>query len=163
MLNMYQLWLDDLYPRAKFADGLAMIEALGHKKRIHLMRREWMDEGKPKGSPDTDPEENGEKDTAPAAATESDTAQMEGIQAGGIDVESEHRTPTQDEPPPKPSESAQAPIDDGNPDEDDLDALLAESADLDMPSVPPPQTVPAQGDDPFADDLEAMAEMEGMW
>ncbi|KAL8790465.1 MAG: hypothetical protein Q9213_000617 [Squamulea squamosa] len=47
LLNIYQLWLDDLYPRAKFADGLAMIEKLGHKKRIQIMRREWIHEGKP--------------------------------------------------------------------------------------------------------------------
>jgi replication fork protection complex subunit Csm3/Swi3 len=47
MLNMYQLWLDDLYPRAKFADGLAIIEKLGHTKRIQAMRKQWIDEGKP--------------------------------------------------------------------------------------------------------------------
>ena len=44
---MYQLWLDDLYPRAKFADGLAMIEKLGHTKRMQTMRREWINERKP--------------------------------------------------------------------------------------------------------------------
>ncbi|KAK2810440.1 hypothetical protein FQN50_002929 [Emmonsiellopsis sp. PD_5] len=48
LLNFYQLWLDDLYPRAKFADGLAMIEKLGHTKRIQTMRKEWIDEGKPR-------------------------------------------------------------------------------------------------------------------
>ena len=47
---MYQLWLDDLYPRAKFADGLAMIEKLGHTKRMQTMRREWINEGKPRES-----------------------------------------------------------------------------------------------------------------
>ena len=45
---MYQLWLDDLYPRAKFADGLAMIEKLGHSKRMQTMRKEWINGGKPK-------------------------------------------------------------------------------------------------------------------
>ena len=48
LLNAYQLWLDDLYPRAKFADGLAIIEKLGHTKRIQTMRREWIQEGKPR-------------------------------------------------------------------------------------------------------------------
>ena len=47
LLNAYQLWLDDLYPRAKFADGLAIIEKLGRTKRIQTMRREWIREGKP--------------------------------------------------------------------------------------------------------------------
>ncbi|KAL8873946.1 MAG: hypothetical protein Q9174_000665 [Haloplaca sp. 1 TL-2023] len=48
LLNIYQLWLDDLYPRAKFADALAIIEKLGHSKRIQVMRREWISEGKPR-------------------------------------------------------------------------------------------------------------------
>ena len=45
---MYQLWLDDLYPRAKFIDGLAIIEKLGHTKRMQTMRKEWINEGKPR-------------------------------------------------------------------------------------------------------------------
>lgn len=48
LLQHYQLWLDELYPRAKFADGLVMIEKLGHKKRLQTMRREWIDEGTPR-------------------------------------------------------------------------------------------------------------------
>ncbi|KKK22960.1 hypothetical protein P175DRAFT_0502339 [Aspergillus ochraceoroseus IBT 24754] len=48
LLNFYQLWLDDLFPRAKFADGLTILERLGHSKRIQIMRREWIDEEKPK-------------------------------------------------------------------------------------------------------------------
>ena len=46
LLNLYQLWLDDLYPKAKFVDGLAMIEKLGHSKRLQTMRKEWIDESK---------------------------------------------------------------------------------------------------------------------
>ncbi|KAI9820337.1 MAG: chromosome segregation in meiosis- protein [Pycnora praestabilis] len=48
ILNFYQLWLDDLFPRAKLADGLAIIEKLGHTKRMQVMRKEWIDEGKSK-------------------------------------------------------------------------------------------------------------------
>jgi replication fork protection complex subunit Csm3/Swi3 len=44
------LWLDDLFPRAKFVDGLAMIERLGHSKRLQTMRRAWIDEEKPKAA-----------------------------------------------------------------------------------------------------------------
>ncbi|KAF2863708.1 Swi3-domain-containing protein [Piedraia hortae CBS 480.64] len=43
LLDMYQLWLDDLYPRAKFRDGLETIEKLGHSKRLKVMRKEWID------------------------------------------------------------------------------------------------------------------------
>lgn len=53
LLNVYQLWLDDLYPRAKFADGLAIIEKLGHTKRMQTMRREFINEGKPQESLDS--------------------------------------------------------------------------------------------------------------
>ncbi|OQV03637.1 hypothetical protein CLAIMM_08655 [Cladophialophora immunda] len=47
LLNYYQLWLDNLYPRAKFADGLQLIEKVGHSRRMQVMRKEWIDEGKP--------------------------------------------------------------------------------------------------------------------
>lgn len=46
LLNIYQLWLDALYPRAKFGDGLAIIEKLGHTKRMQLLRRDWINESK---------------------------------------------------------------------------------------------------------------------
>ncbi|EFR05534.1 chromosome segregation in meiosis protein 3 [Nannizzia gypsea CBS 118893] len=54
LLNFYRLWLDELYPRAKFADTLTIIEKLGHSKRIQVMRREWIDEGKPRSEVDDD-------------------------------------------------------------------------------------------------------------
>ena len=37
-----------MFPRAKFADGLAIIEKLGHSKRLKVMRREWIEDGKPR-------------------------------------------------------------------------------------------------------------------
>lgn len=47
LLNYFQLWLDDLYPRAKFADALSMAEKAGHTKRMQMTRCEWINEGKP--------------------------------------------------------------------------------------------------------------------
>lgn len=46
LLNTYQLWLDALYPRAKFADGLTIIEKLGHTKKMQSLRRDWINESK---------------------------------------------------------------------------------------------------------------------
>ncbi|KAH0566291.1 hypothetical protein GP486_000317 [Trichoglossum hirsutum] len=43
ILSLYQLWLDDLYPKAKFADALAMVEKLGHSKKIQIMRKAWIE------------------------------------------------------------------------------------------------------------------------
>ncbi|KFY34797.1 hypothetical protein V495_08109, partial [Pseudogymnoascus sp. VKM F-4514 (FW-929)] len=47
LLGLYQLWLDDLYPKAKFADALKMVEKVGHKKTIAIARRGWIEEGRP--------------------------------------------------------------------------------------------------------------------
>ncbi|KAE8374323.1 replication fork protection component Swi3-domain-containing protein [Aspergillus bertholletiae] len=52
LLQFYQLWLDDLFPRAKFADGLTIIEKLGHNKRLQVMRREWIEDEKPSAQVD---------------------------------------------------------------------------------------------------------------
>ncbi|KAK5108943.1 hypothetical protein LTR62_007658 [Meristemomyces frigidus] len=43
LLGMYQLWSDDMFPKAKFRDGIKMIENLGRGKRMGVMRRSWMD------------------------------------------------------------------------------------------------------------------------
>lgn len=59
LLGMYQLWLDDLYPRAKFRDALSTVEKLGHKKRMQVMRRAWLDDTKP-GRRETSPERLGD-------------------------------------------------------------------------------------------------------
>ncbi|KAG5302005.1 chromosome segregation in meiosis protein 3 [Histoplasma ohiense] len=68
LLNFYQLWLDDLYPRAKFADGLAIIEKLGHSKRVQIMRKEWINEGKLRpDAVDRDEEASNDTTQLPAA------------------------------------------------------------------------------------------------
>ncbi|KAI1212008.1 Swi3-domain-containing protein [Annulohypoxylon truncatum] len=48
LLSFYQLWFDDLFPKAKFLDAAAMAEKAGHKKYMRMKRMEWIDEGKPK-------------------------------------------------------------------------------------------------------------------
>jgi replication fork protection complex subunit Csm3/Swi3 len=50
MLAFYQLWLDDLFPKARFLDALAMVEKMGHKKQMQTMRMEWINEGRPRSS-----------------------------------------------------------------------------------------------------------------
>ncbi|KAG9229536.1 replication fork protection component Swi3-domain-containing protein [Amylocarpus encephaloides] len=50
LLQFYQLWLDDLYPKARFLDALAMVEKAGHKKMMAAARLEWINEGKPRVS-----------------------------------------------------------------------------------------------------------------
>lgn len=48
LLSFYQEWLDDLFPKAKFVDALAMVEKAGHNKVMHNHRVEWINEGRPK-------------------------------------------------------------------------------------------------------------------
>ncbi|KAF2712634.1 hypothetical protein K504DRAFT_464704 [Pleomassaria siparia CBS 279.74] len=152
---MYQLWLDDLYPRAKFADGLAMIEKLGHSKSIQLHRKAWIAEGKPGHATGSDAEED--VVAMPDEAMDRDTDHMEGV----VEGDTAREPGLQDKRPQEPETRTLRPADD-DPDEDELDALLAE-VDLQNISVAPRPPLTAPEEDSFDDDMEAMAEMEGMW
>ena len=46
MLEMYQIWLNNLYPKNKFLDAAATVERLGHKARVVVARKGWIDGGK---------------------------------------------------------------------------------------------------------------------
>lgn len=50
LLSFYQLWLDDLFPKARFLDALNMVEKAGHKKRVTAARTEYINEGKPQST-----------------------------------------------------------------------------------------------------------------
>lgn len=157
LLNTYQLWLDDLFPKAKFADGLTMIEKVGHKKQLQLMRREWINEGKPR--PAEEPDEI-EVDDELAADAVSGQEVTDGPGALPADLE----PAVQNDQPPKSDEVRQA----VEPDEDELDALLAESEPAQRgytslfgsgesnraPAVQPPPRID------FEDEEEAMAAMD---
>jgi replication fork protection complex subunit Csm3/Swi3 len=54
LLGTCQVWLHELYPRAKFADALAMVEKLGHSKRMQILRSGWIDESKPNSAQEND-------------------------------------------------------------------------------------------------------------
>lgn len=154
MLNIYQLWLDDLYPRAKFADGLSIIEKLGHTKRVQMMRKEWIDEGKPKLM--SREEEEGDMPVAEEVAQQ-DVDQMDGVQGGVIPSVEEDLRP---DPENRTNPTSISP---DEPDEDDLDALLAESNVPALPTNSIKPNTPAMDDDPFADAMEAIEGMDDMW
>ncbi|KAJ4354937.1 chromosome segregation in meiosis- protein [Ascochyta clinopodiicola] len=151
MLNMYQLWLDDLYPRAKFADALAIIEKVGHTKRMQVDRKAWIDEGKPGRDTEQDEDDN----EAPA---QDQQEAMEGLDAGEIVKQTQSGSDVLHHP-----EAQSHHIVEG-PDEDELDALLAETAQANTPVARPvsAQSEPPQ-DDLFADEMEAMEGMDDMW
>lgn len=156
LLNTYQLWLDDLYPRAKFKDALTMVEAVGHKKMMQVKRKTWLDATKPhqrEDSPDRlgDVEMSGAlppddvQDQSKAGGEEDDDAifgESVGLQGNGNGAREETRSDVPDEEddldallaesgPPQRGAAAEEPPKKSGPfeedeDEDDLDALLAE-------------------------------------
>lgn len=162
LLNTYQLWLDDLFPKAKFADGLTMIEKLGHKKRIQIMRKEWINEGKPKPVDDDEDVDafieqitNNErsKDQEHASLQVEDSRNNQNATAEIAHAADSNR-PTQN------NEQGQE-----EPDEDELDALFAEEMDtaprslFGGPTTTNNEPVQPHHDD-FEDDEEAMAGMD---
>ncbi|CAG8908587.1 unnamed protein product [Penicillium egyptiacum] len=160
LLNFYQLWLDDLFPRAKFADGLTMIEKLGHSKRIQAMRREWINEEKPRlfdsSGPTREelegrhvPENHADSNHSPAAGSQD----KEGIADQDLFI-------------PDPNESARATIsypEPGPEDDDDLEDLLREQ-DEPMTDSPPNMRassaqVPGDDNDDYDAEYEVMKEL----
>ncbi|KAJ9216697.1 hypothetical protein DTO166G4_1543 [Paecilomyces variotii] len=199
LLNFYQLWLDDLFPRAKFADGLSMIEKLGHSKRIQVMRRQWIDEGRPDYRREDDSSNqdksysvtrvegtsSGSRDVpAPTAEQNSsgvtDLAQtMETNGAASLEraTTEGRRTNAGDDGKLFMSDDEDAGNDtrknaggEDMPEEDELDALLAEQETRDdeshhprhEPAAPAPIEERAPEED-FEDDLEAMADANIPW
>ncbi|KAK3311569.1 replication fork protection component Swi3-domain-containing protein [Chaetomium strumarium] len=57
LLSFYQEWLDELFPKATFLDALAMVEKTGHKTVMRNARLQWIDEGKPKAAAAEDDED----------------------------------------------------------------------------------------------------------
>ena len=54
LLNHYQLWMHDVFPKARFRDCIAMTEKVGHVRQVMIMRRQWIEESKPKKPRDED-------------------------------------------------------------------------------------------------------------
>ncbi|KAJ5895474.1 hypothetical protein N7495_007165 [Penicillium taxi] len=156
LLNFYQLWLDDLYPRAKFADGLTMIEKLGHTKRIQTMRKEWINEEKMEtfngsGSHSlptrVSSDRNGASTESPTATSSTQRPQEISISAG------------QDLFMPDLGTGAMQPqASYPEPDDDDLEELLKEQ-DESTSAAPIPESRPLNHNNDFDADYEAMMEM----
>ncbi|KAF2500337.1 Swi3-domain-containing protein [Lophium mytilinum] len=160
LLNTYQLWLDDLYPRAKFADALTIIEKLGHSKQIQMMRKVWIEEGKPKATAESDedieydlPRNQSSNQNLPEANLAA-VSRDRNLGSEGAIISSERRaTPERDDVP----------------DQDELDALLAEEDAIMMEAesmskdTPKVASRPARPMTPQDDELDALlAEEDAM-
>ena len=168
MLNLYQLWLDDLYPKAKFKDGLTMVEKLGHTRRMQVSRRAWIDESKGfRRREDEDAEmrlgdvaAQGEDndDIFPVRPKESGPGQEQS--GGGADAPDDYELDAlmgeESAAAVPPNTTGNGPTqpwgpfqDEDGPDEDELDALLNEES---RPAVQPTQQQTVKQKGPFEDD-----------
>ncbi|KAI5201191.1 Swi3-domain-containing protein [Aureobasidium subglaciale] len=150
LLNTYQLWLDDLFPKAKFMDGVSMIEKLGHKKRMQMMRKEWIQESKPK--PSRDEEEDDFIIPNEDAAAESNNGPTAEESASNIESRQEAQSNVGAH-----GGNNQNPFGEEEPDENELDALLVESENAPVTSTSKPNnTQPAEEQEPDEDELDAL-------
>ncbi|KAM0721208.1 hypothetical protein Q7P37_003495 [Cladosporium fusiforme] len=174
MLNLYQLWLDDLYPKAKFRDALTMVEKVGHTKRMQVSRRAWIDESKGFRRREDEDAEMRLRDLERQASAEDDaifpvpsTSTKDGQRqqsAGEADAPDDDELDAllAEEPMthPQPSVTGQPKPqglfqDDDEPDEDELDALLNEN-----PTPRPVQTGTTKQKGPFEDDEDDQDELD---
>lgn len=167
-----------------------MVEKMGHKKMMQSMRMEWINEGKPHNStaedsifdePTLPTQEIGETEktaTRIAPIFEKSTTERPKTPAIDDDMDMDDlydatpKASRQNQPQIDSQDSIfggasifgpakTTAVDDGLP-EDDLDALLAEEESLqaDTAKAPAPAAKAADG---FDDEMEAMAEMDGLW
>jgi replication fork protection complex subunit Csm3/Swi3 len=179
-----------------------MVEKTGHKKRMQMMRMEWINEGKPRSSvhedslfdePALPARENGEREkTAPRVAPIFEKRASERPRTPVADAEADMDDdiydatprPTRQQPVEEPVSQtdslfgggtqsifgpAKTVVEDG-PDEDELDALMADLDDEALqrdlqPAAAPATQVAAITQEIDDDEMEAMAEMDmgDMW
>lgn len=213
LLSFYQLWLDDLFPKARFLDALAMVEKAGHKKALVTARNEWINEGRPKASNNNDDEDDDFDFGAVTISGDSQTVPKDSDQRTQKTPDRDNDVPDDDDlydatpRAPRSTNALRAAPSNDAPDDDDLEALLAEAESMDSRPGPAAPTAAAakqknrsgaeeddddldaliaeaeerdrssgqstgknagssasadQGHD-FADEEEAMQEMEGLW
>lgn len=131
LLSMYQIWLDDLYPRAKFRDALSLVEKEGHSKRLQVMRRAWVEStkaGQRRGNEEeVEADDVGEDNAQGLPHTNATSTEERGRSSNNFDA-LPWETRQSQEPRIYVPESGPGDI----PEEDELDALLAEE-----PTDPP--------------------------
>lgn len=175
MLNLYQLWLDDLYPKAKFRDALTMVEKVGHSKRMQVSRRAWIDESKSYRRREDEDAEMRLGDLQGQASAEDDAifpipseSRQEGQQQqseGGADAPDDDELDALlgEQPAARPQATnpgppkQQGPFQDDDEDEDELDATLNEDSNS---RREPTQKEPAKPKGPFENDEDDQDELD---
>lgn len=155
LLDFYQLWLDNLFPKAKFADGLAMVEKVGHSKRMQITRRAWIDEGKPKPDYVDDQDDNQPVANSVAPKTTDQTTSDTRVQTTATHTSASGPISGNGAESLFVPENQCKPIHELNvPEEDDLDALLAERTARTSPKLDKERLGPTAPEE--EDDLDAL-------
>ncbi|KAI7180730.1 hypothetical protein KC343_g12456 [Hortaea werneckii] len=147
LLNMYQLWMDDMYPRAKFRDAVTMVEKVGHSKRMQITRRGWMDATKPHRREDS-PERL--EDVAMGDAADSGLRRADGNRSPDVTGDDVFGGRANDEQ--QASRQSEQRNGDGVPEDDDLDALMAEDGDRNRNNSSEQQQRKSKPTGPFEED-----------
>ncbi|KAH7126212.1 replication fork protection component Swi3-domain-containing protein [Dactylonectria macrodidyma] len=154
LLSFYQLWLDDLFPKAKFLDALGMVEKAGHKKRIMIARNDLINEGKPNNAEEREEDEDYDlTGTAPHPEDSQQGTTASTAMQRPITPERDPDVPDDDDlydATPRASRPI-VPILTVQAEHDDLEALIAEAEGLDRAKES--KTADAEPDD---DDLDAL-------
>ena len=136
-MSFYQEWLDDLFPKAKFLDALAMVEKAGHHKMMQKMRVDWINEGRPRsnvtadGGDDDEPAGEQQETEAPAPPQAERIAPIfEKTASAARPTTPPAKDPFEDDiygATPIGARKTDRPAETGGePDQDELDALMAE-------------------------------------
>ncbi|KAK4224924.1 replication fork protection component Swi3-domain-containing protein [Podospora fimiseda] len=168
LLSFYQEWLDDLFPKAAFLDALAMVEKAGHKTAMRNARLKWIDEDKPRSAEDEEEQDEYpiHTSTGPKKPTTIAPVFEKAAQSKAKTPENDDLFGDDDIYNATPRANKSTPAIQDIPDEDDLDALMAEA---EMESAPPKKAAAPvtsifgdeSNDIPDDDDLDAlMAEAE---
>jgi len=151
LLNYYQMWLDNLYPRAKFADAVQLVEKAGHTKRMQSYRKIWINEGKPGYVRGEDVDAAMERQDAEQIASGPSLSPREQINTGHMEDEDSGAMffgAHDDE------EDGEVEVGNkGGPDDDELEALMAQGNDTSMPSA---KKGTIEVDSEEEDDLDAL-------
>jgi replication fork protection complex subunit TIPIN/Csm3/Swi3 len=131
LLGTYQVWLHELFPRAKFADALAMVEKLGHTKRMQILRSGWIDESKPNPAQENDSDHENISATSHPGREINPSPQQSNLTPDVIStLAATEILPAENEVDSDTRANGQQDTDDitfvGVPDDDELDQLLAE-------------------------------------
>ncbi|VBB73838.1 Putative chromosome segregation in meiosis protein 3 [Podospora comata] len=146
MLSFYQEWLDELFPKASFLDALAMVEKAGHKTSLRNARMKWIDELKPRGEG-----EEGPNDVDPFPIYEHDKTPKDTGRIAPVFDKAKERPKTPDGDDlfgdddiynATPRAATKGDRGEDVPDDDDLDALMAEA---EANSGQPPRSIFGNG------------------